>query len=88
MSLESIHNYYEHLVMEQIDDHIKQSTGSLDDDFIADVACVALNHLPSRYVRYDVDMVFYMPGEEREKMMAEVTEAVKKAWQFVKDHQK
>ena len=32
---------------------------------LADVACVALNRLPARYVRHDVDMVFYLTEQER-----------------------
>ncbi len=34
-------------------------------DMVADMACVALNQLPARYVRHDVDLVFYLTEAER-----------------------
>src|SRR4249920_2893166 len=29
-------------------------------DLLADVACVALNRMPPRYIRHEVDMTFYL----------------------------
>ena len=60
--LESIHNYYEHLVFNQI--ATVSERAQEDTHFFADVACVALNQLPAKYVRHDVDMSFYMTAEE------------------------
>lgn len=85
MPFDSIHNYYEPLVNEAM---IKtmENNESLDSDSLEDVACVALNQLPARYVRHTVDMVYYMTGDEREKIEREVAEAVKNAFAFVKAH--
>ena len=56
--LDTIHNYYEVSVTEEVR---KQLDGNLDNtEYVADVICVALNHLPPRYIRHDVDMAFYL----------------------------
>ena len=36
-----------------------------NDDLLADVACVALNRLPPRYIRHEVDFAFYLSERER-----------------------
>lgn len=85
MPFDSIHNYYEPLVNEAM---IKtmESGETLDSEALEDVACVALNRLPARYVRHTVDMVYYMTSDERERIEAEVDEAVRAAFAFVKSH--
>ena len=47
-----------------------------DGNYIADVACVALNNLPPRYIRYSVDMAFYLSPDERQEMLNKVQDAV------------
>ena len=79
--LDSIHNYYEHMVLEEIQRQLSHSP--YDTGFFADVACVALNHLPPRYIRYDVDMAFYLSPKESQEMEEKVTEAVRVAIEFV-----
>jgi hypothetical protein len=79
--LDSIHNYYEVLVFEEIKSSITES--KRDPDYIADIACVALNHLPPRYIRYTVDMAFYLSPEERQEMSDKVKKAVSDAIEFV-----
>ena len=86
MSFETIHNYYERLVLERISELAAGPLANEDEDFLCDVACVTLNQLPSRYVRHNVDMVFYMPVQERERIQTEVDEAVNKAIDYVNDH--
>ena len=77
----SVHNYYERLVAESI---IAQNPrANTDYDFLADVTCVALNHLPPRYIRHDVDMTFYMSPVEHEEVQKKVNSAVKHAIEFV-----
>jgi len=84
---ESIQNYYEQLVVEHIREQAAESgTTSTDDDYLEDVACVALNQLPARYVRHKVDLVFYMTPEERGQMEDAVAEAVKTAFDYVEKH--
>jgi hypothetical protein len=54
-------------------------------DLVADIACVALNHLPPRYVRHTVDMAFYLSPRERQEMEEKVAEAVRTAIAFVRE---
>jgi Late competence development protein ComFB len=81
-ALDSVHNYYEHLVVEQIHNVLTETS---DLDYLADVACVALNQLPPRYIRHDVDMAFYLPSNERHDIHAQVIKAVTDAIKFVDD---
>lgn len=80
-NLDSVHNYYEHMVIGEI--HKQIGNRSVETDFIADVACVALNHLPPRYIRYDVDMAFYLSPKESMEMEEKVASAVRNALAFV-----
>jgi len=79
--VDSIHNYYEHLVLEEIH-HINERSQS-DAEFFADCACVALNHLPPRYIRHDVDMTFFMSAEDQEEINKKVRDAAKDAVEYV-----
>ena len=80
-----IHNYYESLVHEtvlELDGRARK-----DNDFLADVSCVALNHLPPRYIRHDVDMNFYMSPIERDEIEKKVKTAVTDAIAFVTERE-
>ena len=44
----SIQNYYERQVAEEIRYRVKEEYSQVDSDYITDVACVALNRLPAR----------------------------------------
>ena len=71
---DDIHNYYEKLVIEDI---AKRKLDSLyNDDIMAYLCCTVLNQLPARYIRYDVDMEFYLPQTERIKMEQRVQTAI------------
>ena len=75
-------NYYERLVIDQlwkitldpkeIKDHISQS-------FIDDVACLALNKLPSCYVCSSVDKGSYLTESKYEEMQLQVKNAIAEA---------
>ncbi|MBL4584124.1 MAG: late competence development ComFB family protein [Pseudomonadales bacterium] len=80
--LSEIHNYYERLVIE----HALVVLGNTGDDveLLPDVVCVALNHLPPRYVRHDVDASFYLSPQERDEMERRIQEAVKDAIEYVR----
>lgn len=82
---DSVHNYYEHLVIEQL--KTSSDRAKNDGDFLADVACVALNRLPPRYVRYDVDMTFFMTPLELEEMSHKISEAVNEAIEYVESRE-
>ncbi len=77
-----IHNYYERLVLEEI---LRQShrVKEGDREFMADVACVALNRLPARYIRHDVDTTFFMSPKDREDTEEKITSAVTDALAYV-----
>jgi hypothetical protein len=86
MEVASVHNYYERIVTETI---ANSNSRALDDaDFMADVSCVALNHLPPKYIRHDVDMSFFMSPVEREEITNKVQQAVDHAIAFVLAHEK
>ena len=77
----SVHNYYERLVFDQL---LRASDrAARDAHFLADVACVALNQLPPRYVRHDVDMTFFLSPVEHEAILDKVAQAVNEALDFV-----
>jgi len=86
MAFDNINNYFEKLVFEVLQDKLGKNEIDDDEDFLADIACVALNQLPSRYVRHNVDMVFYMTSEEREQNQIIVEDAVIMAIDYVKQH--
>jgi len=82
---DSVHNYYEHIVFDQI---LRSSDrAAKDSEFLADVACIALNRLPSRYVRHDVDMTFFMTPIELEEMVNNVVSAVNDAIHYVESRE-
>lgn len=82
----TVHNYYERLVTEAILQQDKRAAS--DYDYMDDVSCVALNHLPPRYIRHDVDMSFYLSPVELEEINKKVTKAVKHAIEFVQSREK
>ncbi len=86
MSFESAENYYEHLVANELRKQLKGNKLNKDQDFVEDVACVALNRLPVRYVRHHVDLVYYLTDEEKLSIDEKVTRAVREAIAFVQEH--
>ena len=86
MAFDNIHNYYEQLVLQRLSDMVQADFIDSDQNFLEDVACVALNQLPARYVRYDIDMVYYLTIKEREQMEYDVHKAVAAAVEFVTKH--
>lgn len=81
----SIHNWYELGVFDKLRE-LSESGLGLNQEQLSDVACVALNHLPPRYVRHTVDMSFYTSPQEREEMDSRIDLAIKNAINFVKQH--
>ena len=84
--LDSIHNYYEGMVYETMQNKLGERYGS--NDYTADIACVSLNHLPPRYIRHDVDLAFYLSPDERHEMSEKVEKAVEAAIQLVAESKK
>jgi len=82
-SYESIHNYQERAVFDAIAESAAHYPLVAESGLLADVACVALNRLPPRYIRHEVDMAFYLSERERDETQAAVCDAVKFAFEFV-----
>ncbi len=78
---ENIHNYYEKMVTELLADDYSQDIE--DPDYLADIACVALNHLPPRYFRHEIDMAFYLSPTEHGEMADKVKNAVEAAIRYI-----
>lgn len=83
---DDIHNYYEHLVLEQITKRNLDKNKS--PDYLADLCCLVLNQVPPRYIRYEVDMAFYLPASERQQMEMNVEHAIEKALKFLDQNEK
>lgn len=78
-----IHNYYEQLVADEI--YAQGMHLRYEDAFIADLSCLVLNQLPPRYIRYMVDMAFFLTSQEREEMRVNVAEKVQSALTFLEN---
>jgi len=85
-ALDTIHNYYEHMVIEQF--YEKHSDKLGNSEYVADIACVALNQLPTKYIRHDVDMAFFLSSDERAQMLREVEKAITEAIAYVDNNDK
>ena len=84
INFEQVHNYYERLVFEDVA-RMSEDFPDFTADMLGDVACVALNRLPARYVRHDVDMMFYLTEHERHVIEQAMAEALTFAFAFVTD---
>jgi hypothetical protein len=85
-NFDQVHNYYERLVFEEVvrrsnePEHLEFTA-----DMLADVACLALNRLPARYVRHDVDMMFYLTEQERQVIEDSLEKVLTFSFAFVKE---
>lgn len=83
---ESVTNFYESYVFEQIQRKYSDSELALLPGAMEDIACLALNQLPPRYVRHSIDTMFYLTVEERQEMIHAVELAVDRAAEYVRQH--
>ena len=84
MDTASIHNFYEKAVFSAVQEQAQHHPHLQDNgDTLADIACVALNRLPPRYIRHDVDFAFFQTEHERTDSVRAVQEAVEFAFGFV-----
>lgn len=83
-----IYNYYETLVVEYID--ALELAATHDDDYLTDLCCLALNQLPTYYIRYGVDMHYFNSQEKMQEMNERVAFAVTAAinWLDKAEHQR
>lgn len=84
--LDNIQNYYEALVMEALAD--MPEAEKHDEDVLTDIVCIALNHLPPRYIRHEVDMAYYTSPTERMELEAKAKKAVKDAFTYMRENKR
>ncbi len=77
--MDTITNYYERQVFDEIAIISSKRNLTLDEDAVLDIACIALNQLPARYVRHQVDTVFYARDEDNIKISSDIESAVSSA---------
>ncbi len=80
---DSIHNHHERSVFDAVIATAQRFSHLSDPQILADIACVALNRLPPRYIRHDVDFSFYLTERERGENERAISEAVDYAFEFV-----
>ena len=83
MEFSSLHNFYERLVFDYICSRTTGQYPDCDEEFFLDVACYALTRLPARYIRHDIDMMFYLAPGERLDMEDRVARTVDRAADFI-----
>ena len=81
--LESIYNHHERAVREAVEAQAARFPHMATAELLADIACVALNRLPPRYIRHEVDFAFYLTDKERGDNERAIGEAVAFAFEFV-----
>jgi hypothetical protein len=81
-TFDSIHNHHERAVCAAVNETAK-AFPHLAEELLADIACVALNRLPPRYIRHEVDFAFYLTEKERGENERAINEAVNFAFEFV-----
>ena len=82
MAFDSVHNYYEKLVFDEINHFY--TNDAFNEDELEDIACLALNKIQPRYIRHNVDMCFFMSEDDRMKIVDEIKDAVAYAHNKVK----
>lgn len=83
MILDEIHNHYEKLVFNEVMRVQADKSSGYEESVLVDVVCVALNKLPARYLRHDVDFAYFLTDDERNDMDKKVAKAVKDAFELV-----
>jgi len=79
----SIYNHHERDVAEAVRAMAPSYPQLGNEDILADIACVALNRLPPRYIRHEVDYSFYLTDKERLENDRAIHEAVAFGFEFV-----
>ncbi len=84
----SVRNYHEQVVFDLVSDiAAKYKALAGNPELLADVACVALSHLPPRYIRHIVDFSFFRSEAEREASDEAARAAVDEAFNYVQARQ-
>ena len=84
INFESARNYQETLVFDRVQDWaLKYPQFAEKEDMLVDAACLALNMLKPRYIRYSIDMMFHISNAERAEEAAVVDAAVAEAFKIL-----
>jgi hypothetical protein len=83
MNFASLFNYYENLVFDYISRELVENYPQQDEEFFLDVGCYSLTRLPSRYIRHEIDMAYYLAPGEQEEMEKRVRKTVDEAAVFI-----
>ena len=84
LDFSSVRNHHEQAVFRAVIETARQFPGVAHrPDLLVDVACVALNKLPPRYIRHEADYAFFLSDRERADGELAVSEAVEFAFGFV-----
>ncbi|MDH3354705.1 MAG: late competence development ComFB family protein [Chromatiales bacterium] len=76
MNFDAIRNYYEQLVFNYLLEEAAPKANITDEELLEDIVCLALNKIPARYIRHEVDMAFFLSTAERTTMRNNVINAV------------
>ena len=79
---ELVHNHHERAVFAAVTEAAARFPGVEAKNLLADVACAALNRLPPRYIRHEVDFAFYLTDRERIDNERAIGEAVAYAFEL------
>jgi hypothetical protein len=80
----SVRNHHERSVYDAVQREAARFPGIAGaPELLADVACVALNRMPPRYIRHEVDFLFYLSERERADNDRLLQECVEYAFGFV-----
>jgi hypothetical protein len=80
---QTIFNHHERAVFEAVSQQSARFPHLATAELLADIACVALNRLPPRYIRHEVDYAFYLTDKERTDNERATADAVSYAFEFV-----
>jgi competence protein ComFB len=83
--MDEIHNYYEERVVAYLEDYANSNPETSADD-LSDMACIALNNLPSKYYRHAIDLSFYVDHEEQGRMNEKIDRAIELAMSRVNNN--
>jgi len=82
----SLENYYQQLVVQRLMQEYGETEVAAIPGALEDIACLALNQLPPRYVRHSIDTAFYLSVEEQQEMVRAVEIAVERAYEYVSEN--
>ena len=84
MDFTSAHNVHESAIFDAVKRAAPGFPGLAGQaDLFVDVACVALNRMPPRYIRHDADLAIFLTDKERVQNERLIKDSVHYAYEFV-----